>query len=335
MFIPAMGSITALLMIHLLSTVMATPIGTPIENRCLSEGKVAAEGKCYSLLSQGPCAEGEWVVLSSSDSATGSCRPRPCQGQEFTDDLYVEVDGECKAAYGEDVCGGKLGERLFIGPYGKGRCDCDDDWNRGTREDGSTRCYQKNTRGWCGPREVLTGCNTKSSDNPSRKSNKECVFPFTHLGKTHNGCKVGSDVEDEGPWCSTKVDENGVHVRGKGEWGYCSENCPVEGALEAPRQTGSLNVEERLLALSKEKLVCGPSKCDEGWLWWQGSDEIYQCVEIGGQSLDNCGIEFDVEENQLFCEGGFATFSLGKLGTKCGSGKVWSNSKNKCVRALG
>ena len=108
----------------------------------------------------------------------------------------------------------------------------------------------------------------------------------------------------------------------------------ITNNFQAPRQTGSLNVEEMLLALSKEKFVCGPSKCPEGELWWQGSDEIYQCVETG-EPLDNCGIEFDVEENQLFCEGGFATFSLGKLGTECGSKKVWSNSKNKCVRKLG
>jgi len=33
--------------------------------------------------------------------------------------------------------------------------------------------------------------------------------------------------------------------------------------------------------------------------------------------------------------GGFAMFSLPRFETKCGFGKVWSNSKNKCVRALG
>ena len=30
------------------------------------------------------------------------------------------------------------------------------------------------------------------------------------------------------PWCSTKVDENGVHKGGQGLWGYCGAGCPRE-----------------------------------------------------------------------------------------------------------
>lgn len=29
--------------------------------------------------------------------------------------------------------------------------------------------------------------------------------------------------EDDKFWCSTKVDENGVHI--DGEWGYCDRDC--------------------------------------------------------------------------------------------------------------
>ena len=35
-----------------------------------------------------------------------------------------------------------------------------------------------------------------------------------------------SDVK---PWCSTKVDDNGVHISGQGKWGYCGQECPCDG----------------------------------------------------------------------------------------------------------
>ena len=34
---------------------------------------------------------------------------------------------------------------------------------------------------------------------------------------------------DVRPWCSIKVDENGVHVIEKGKWGYCDLECPCIG----------------------------------------------------------------------------------------------------------
>ena len=30
------------------------------------------------------------------------------------------------------------------------------------------------------------------------------------------------------PWCATKVDDNGLYIRGRGNWGNCGEMCPVE-----------------------------------------------------------------------------------------------------------
>ena len=29
------------------------------------------------------------------------------------------------------------------------------------------------------------------------------------------------------PWCSTKVDRNGEHISGQGNWGNCDETCPL------------------------------------------------------------------------------------------------------------
>ena len=35
--------------------------------------------------------------------------------------------------------------------------------------------------------------------------------------------------DDNRPWCSTKVDDNGVHISGQGKWGYCDPECPCDG----------------------------------------------------------------------------------------------------------
>ena len=49
---------------------------------------------------------------------------------------------------------------------------------------------------------------------------KKCIFPFTKNGKTCPGpacCNL--DEDPKGAWCSTKVDDNGVHVTDN--YAYC------------------------------------------------------------------------------------------------------------------
>ena len=63
-------------------------------------------------------------------------------------------------------------------------------------------------------------------------SGKRCIFPFTlaYFNITFNGCIISispTGKSNYNPWCSTKVDDNGKHVRG-GNWGDCSSKCPVE-----------------------------------------------------------------------------------------------------------
>ena len=36
--------------------------------------------------------------------------------------------------------------------------------------------------------------------------------------------------KDVKPWCSTKVNDKGVHINGQGKWGYCGSECPCDGA---------------------------------------------------------------------------------------------------------
>ena len=57
----------------------------------------------------------------------------------------------------------------------------------------------------------------------STKRCRECVFPFTYENITHTACTPYEDAH----WCSTKTDENGVHL--SGHWGYCNmDKCTYE-----------------------------------------------------------------------------------------------------------
>ena len=63
---------------------------------------------------------------------------------------------------------------------------------------------------------------------PASSFDKPCIFPFTwrRTGRTYRSCV--QEPGDSFPWCSTKVDEKGVHVAGQGEWGRCGDGCPGE-----------------------------------------------------------------------------------------------------------
>ena len=63
--------------------------------------------------------------------------------------------------------------------------------------------------------------------DPSSLSRVPCVFPFSYSGKTHTSCTTEGHPEQM-PWCSTKVDAQGVHVKGGGNWGLCGKGCPHE-----------------------------------------------------------------------------------------------------------
>ena len=56
----------------------------------------------------------------------------------------------------------------------------------------------------------------------------KCIFPFTFLGVTHDACTSKNSASGN-LWCSTKVNNDGVHISGGGHYGDCSSECPVEG----------------------------------------------------------------------------------------------------------
>ena len=55
--------------------------------------------------------------------------------------------------------------------------------------------------------------------------NRTCIFPFNYQNQTYAGC-TGEGVPDGILWCSTKVNSEGDHIAGQGEWGHCAADCP-------------------------------------------------------------------------------------------------------------
>jgi len=58
----------------------------------------------------------------------------------------------------------------------------------------------------------------------------QCQFPFITNGQTFTSCTQSGDTR---AWCSTKVDSNGNHISGIGEWGYCTAACPDDSGYPA------------------------------------------------------------------------------------------------------
>ena len=52
------------------------------------------------------------------------------------------------------------------------------------------------------------------------------MLPFKFQGILRNECITETDPDDR-YWCSTKVNENLEHADGIGNWGYCSQSCPL------------------------------------------------------------------------------------------------------------
>ena len=121
------------------------------DDLCNDEGMIywPDNGLCYSLLTQGPCPEGQWLQLSSQTPATATCAPQPCADVEmsvFWPEICrcIPANKSEDGGYGpEDVCG--PGSELVWSPYGEGVCTCQDDYYA----DEEGHCYEVGSHGPC------------------------------------------------------------------------------------------------------------------------------------------------------------------------------------------
>jgi hypothetical protein len=134
-----------------------------IESACLASGRILwpADRQCYSLLDQGPCERGQWLVLDASGTRV-DCQPRRCPCDAAHRDLCeVEVEhlaGSCHVAATAAAAGlCAPGEQLVVTPRGYGVCGCITRpphvlWNAvGDEEGNNGRCYPLYQQGPCQP----------------------------------------------------------------------------------------------------------------------------------------------------------------------------------------
>ena len=96
----------------------------------------------------------------------------------------------------------------------------------------------------------LLGVCSTTVDSPVNK-NAPCIIPFKYKGILRKGC-ITEDDPDGRHWCSTKVDENLLHVRGN--WGYCRSTCPKETTSTTNTNTSTTR-EQSANSLTKGKVI--------------------------------------------------------------------------------
>merc|ERR1711970_1069364 len=81
------------------------------------------------------------------------------------------------------------------------------------------------TTNTCTTSAPASTCTTVSGPD----TGSQCVFPFTFSGSTYQSCADWTyGGENTGSkWCSTKVDSQGVHVNGEGNYGFCGASCDL------------------------------------------------------------------------------------------------------------
>ena len=79
-----------------------------------------------------------------------------------------------------------------------------------------------------------------------------CALPFKFDGKLRDACITEFDPDGK-YWCSTKVDENFVHVGGGGFWGFCADSCPpINATTTITRDFGNKVRSSKQLSIFKE-----------------------------------------------------------------------------------
>ena len=198
-------------------------------------------------------------------------------------------------------------------------------------------------------------------DSPLGGRGKNCIFPFTAYTdqekknkKTFYGCTTelcGDAAGCNGFWCSTKVDKNGMHVQGQGNWGYCNSKCPKNEpiSIRPPPSDTSIENFEKLSYEDKQILsTChttgGPQKKKPCVFPFKYKGKTYDScneqVSVPGQALSAlplvkgwCATEVDDDDNFIKDKWGYCEYHSCPFEGEDKECKTYSgpNNDNKCV----
>jgi len=113
---------------------------------------------------------------------------------------------------------------------------------------------------------------TTCTTNAGPAAGSACVFPFTFSGTTYVSCAewiYGGEHQGD-KWCSTKVDSQGVHVNGEGNYGFCPSDCSantvsladiLESLIGTNARTG-VDASSSTTTRSKDSVVFGKTSSD-------------------------------------------------------------------------
>ena len=112
------------------------------------------------------------------------------------------------------------------------------------------------------------------------KRNLVCKFPFKVQGKTYHSCTYDSAHRTNyRPWCSTKVDKKGFHVKGGDNWGVCADadNCPIPPqrcGIPSSNRRGSTDIQNDVYIEQQPRMVSLGLKEETGWVHQCGGSLI-------------------------------------------------------------
>ena len=162
---------------------------------CEAAWQLEVAGSCYTLLDQGPCAAGEWLVLAAAEDQLpprAECAPRPCPAPAVWWPALCECVGGADFRYSAaEVCGDT--EQLVVSPRGEGVCSC----ARHHAADTAGECHELGGPGPCGGGQVWdldpdTGA-AQCGDNDNEVRVFELI-PHNSAGtRTAQGARCGLD----------------------------------------------------------------------------------------------------------------------------------------------
>jgi len=85
--------------------------------KCCLEEKLYSpiDRACHFATDQGPCRQGEWLVMTKDSDGLGVCKKAPCASNH-----EVLVDGFCRSKYQGGLC--QRGKRPWYSVYGEWKC---------------------------------------------------------------------------------------------------------------------------------------------------------------------------------------------------------------------
>ncbi|XP_066999100.2 uncharacterized protein [Anabrus simplex] len=186
---------------------------TPDESKCLEQEKFLYEpnGKCYPLLSEGPCTNhnsggekdvAQWLVLDRQPSGRlrAICRPCPCCDRPLH--IFMATDRKCHHRVRERLrfCPHN-GTALQHNKFGEGECDCiRSPPHARILEDSNDVCYPLYHRGPCSTGETLLPYNlTDSSESVARCAPDPCAHKGEGFAQWKDGDGTCYKLGSQGP----------------------------------------------------------------------------------------------------------------------------------------